>query len=59
MKWLDEILPDTEQFNKFSKSLAALTSAFKDSIEIGIFDFYSNFLSVYTLLFFQIHVFGN
>lgn len=35
MKWLDEVMPDNEQWGKFSKSIFSLTEALKDSIEIG------------------------
>lgn len=35
MKWLDEIMPDNEQWHKFSRNLAAFTGSIKDSIEIG------------------------
>uniref|UniRef100_A0A1L8E013 Dynamin-like GTPase OPA1, mitochondrial n=2 Tax=Nyssomyia neivai TaxID=330878 RepID=A0A1L8E013_9DIPT len=34
MKWLDDILPDSEQWHKFSKNLQAVGGAMKDSIEI-------------------------
>jgi optic atrophy protein 1 len=35
MKWFDEIMPDNEQWSKFSKSLLSIREAVKDSIEIG------------------------
>ncbi|GAB0087005.1 Dynamin [Sergentomyia squamirostris] len=34
MKWLDDILPDNEQWHKFSKSLMSVGEAVRDSIEI-------------------------
>uniref|UniRef100_A0A7G3AHH8 Dynamin-like GTPase OPA1, mitochondrial n=1 Tax=Lutzomyia longipalpis TaxID=7200 RepID=A0A7G3AHH8_LUTLO len=34
MKWLDDILPDNEQWHKFSKNLQAVGGAVRDSIEI-------------------------
>lgn len=36
-KWLDEVLPDTEQWNKFSTNLKTITNSVRDSIEIGKF----------------------
>jgi optic atrophy protein 1 len=41
MKWLDEVLPDNEQWSKFSKNLGAIREAVKDSIEIGNWHFLS------------------
>lgn len=35
-KWLDEVLPDTEQWNKFSNNLKTITNSVRDSIEIGM-----------------------
>lgn len=37
MKWLDEVMPDNEQWHKFSRNMSALTASIKDSIEIGNF----------------------
>lgn len=34
MKWLDEVLPDSEQWGKFSKGLMAMGSQVKDSIQL-------------------------
>ncbi|XP_059607943.1 dynamin-like 120 kDa protein, mitochondrial isoform X3 [Phlebotomus argentipes] len=34
MKWLDDVLPDSEQWHKFSKSLMSVGEAVRDSIEI-------------------------
>lgn len=34
MKWLDDVLPDSEQWAKFSKGLMAMSSNVKDSIQI-------------------------
>lgn len=34
MKWLDDVLPDNEQWHKFSKSLMSVGEAVRDSIEI-------------------------
>lgn len=36
-KWLDDVLPDTEQWNKFSSNLKTITNSVRDSIEIGKF----------------------
>ena len=35
MKWLEEVMPDNEQWGNFSKSMITLTEALRDSIEIG------------------------
>ena len=35
MKWLDEVMPDNEQWHKFSKNMRTLTEALKDSVELG------------------------
>ena len=34
MKWLDEVLPDSEQWTKVSKGLLAMSASMKDSIQI-------------------------
>lgn len=34
-KWLDDVLPDTEQWNKYSNNLKSITNSVRDSIEIG------------------------
>lgn len=34
-KWLDEIMPDTEQWTKFSSNLKTISNSVRDSIEIG------------------------
>lgn len=35
MKWLDEIMPDNDQWNNFSKGINSLRIALADSIHIG------------------------
>lgn len=35
MKWLDDVLPDNDQWNNFSKKLLSIREAVRDSIEIG------------------------
>ena len=34
-KWLDDILPDNDQWNQFSHNLKGITNSVRDSIEIG------------------------
>lgn len=34
-KWLDDVLPDTDQWNQFSNNLKTITNSVRDSIEIG------------------------
>lgn len=34
MKWLDDVMPDSEQWGKFSKGLMAMSSSVKDSIQV-------------------------
>lgn len=35
MGWLNEVLPDNEQWQKFTHGVSSMTEKFKDSIEIG------------------------
>lgn len=35
MKWLEDILPDNEQWNTFSKSISSMRDSVRDSIVIG------------------------
>lgn len=35
MKWLDDYLPDTEQWDSFRGSLLGMKDKIKDNIEIG------------------------
>lgn len=34
-KWIDDVLPDNDQWNQFSISLKNITNSMRDSIEIG------------------------
>lgn len=38
-KWVDDILPDTEQWSKFSKSMKSIQESVVDSIDIGALHF--------------------
>jgi hypothetical protein len=35
MKWLDDVLPDNEQWHKFARNFDAFKMSLRDSIEIG------------------------
>lgn len=35
LKWLDDVLPDTEQWRAFNKSLSTTLASFKNSIQLG------------------------
>lgn len=35
LKWLDEVLPDTEQFRAFNKNLSTTLASFKNSVQLG------------------------
>lgn len=35
MKWMNEVFPDNDQWQKFSNSIVSLTESLKNSIEIG------------------------
>jgi hypothetical protein len=35
MKWMNEVFPDNDQWQKFSNSVVSITEALKNSIEIG------------------------
>lgn len=35
LKWLDDVLPDTEQWKAFNKSLSTTLASFKNSIQLG------------------------
>lgn len=34
LKWLDEVLPDTEQFRAFNKNLSTTLASFKNSVQL-------------------------
>lgn len=34
-KWIDDVLPDTEQWSKFSKSMKSIQESVIESIDIG------------------------
>lgn len=34
-KWVDDLLPDTQKWSKFTNSLAAIKESVRDSIELG------------------------
>jgi hypothetical protein len=35
MKWLNEIFPNNDQWQKFSNNVVSITASLKDSIDIG------------------------
>ena len=59
IKWLNDLMPDNDQWSKFSKDLFTIKEAVKDSIEIGklcILLVFFHFLGIFLLhfLFFYI-----
>lgn len=35
LKWLDDVLPDTEQWKAFNKGLSTTLASFKNNIQLG------------------------
>lgn len=35
LKWLDDVLPDTEQWRAFNKGLSTTLASFKNNIQLG------------------------
>lgn len=47
-KWLNDVLPDNEQWNKFSNDLKTIQNSIRDTIEIGELDQSIQFILVLT-----------
>lgn len=48
LKWLDEVLPDTEQWRTFNQGLSNTLASFKDSIQIGRYHEFCNLIFTFS-----------
>lgn len=53
MKWLDDVLPDSEQWSGYQKSLIGLKDTIKETIVIGNFICYIVFYNRIMLMFYR------